>query len=117
MYTFKFSYTNDKEATVSFAHTFSNDRVTAKINLFKVDKETGKAVPQGDATLKGAVYGLYAREDIVHPDGQTGVLYPSGTQIATLTTDAEGNAEIADLYLGKYYVKELTPPVGYLADP
>ena len=28
-----------------------------------------------------------------------------------------GNAEIADLYLGKYYVKELTPPVGYLADP
>ena len=32
VYTFKFSYTNDKEATVSFAHTFSNDRVTAKIN-------------------------------------------------------------------------------------
>ena len=26
--------------------------------------------------------GLYAREDIVHPDGQTGVLYPAGTQIA-----------------------------------
>ncbi|NSY28741.1 hypothetical protein G5B12_17220, partial [Blautia sp. MSK.20.85] len=51
VYTFKFSYTNDKEATVLFAHTFSNDRVTAKINLFKVDKETGKAVPQGDATL------------------------------------------------------------------
>ena len=23
----------------------------------------------------------YAREDIVHPDGQTGVLYPAGTQI------------------------------------
>ena len=34
------------------------------------------------------------REDIVHPDGQTGVLYPAGTQIATLTTDTEGNAEI-----------------------
>ena len=34
-----------------------------------------------------------AREDIVHPDGQTGVLYPAGTQIATLTTDTEGNAE------------------------
>ena len=60
---------------------------------------------------------MYAVTDIVHPDGQTGVLYPAGTQIATLTTDTEGNAEIADLYLGKYYVKELTPPVGYLADP
>lgn len=116
VYSFTFQYTTDKEATVSFSHTFQNERVNAKIKLVKEDSETGKTA-QGDVTLEGAVYGLYAREDIVHPDGQTGVLYPAGTQIATLTTDAEGNAEIADLYLGKYYVKELTPPVGYLADP
>ena len=116
VYTFKFSYTNDKEATVSFAHTFSNDRVTAKINLFKVDKETGKAVPQGDATLKGAVYGLYAREDIVHPDGATGAIYKAGEQVASLTTDDKGQASVNGLYLGKYYVKEITSPTGYLAD-
>ena len=116
VYTFKFSYTNDKEATVSFAHTFSNDRVTAKINLYKVDKETGKAVPQGDATLKGAVYGLYAREDIVHPDGATGTIYEAGEQVASLTTDDKGQASVNGLYLGKYYVKEITPPTGYLAD-
>ena len=116
VYTFKFSYTNDKEATVSFAHTFSNDRVTAKINLFKVDKETGKAVPQGDATLKGAVYGLYAREDIVHPDGATGTIYKAGEQVASLTTDDKGQASVNGLYLGKYYIKEITPPTGYLAD-
>ena len=116
VYTFKFSYTNDKEATVSFAHTFSNDRVTAKINLFKVDKETGKAVPQGDATLKGAVYGLYAREDIVHPDGATGTIYKAGEQVASLTTDDKGQSSVNGLYLGKYYVKEITPPTGYLAD-
>ena len=116
VYSFTFQYTTDKEATVSFNHTFQNERVNAKIKLVKEDSETGKTA-QGDATLEGAVYGLYAREDIVHPDGQTGVLYPAGTQIATLTTDTEGNAEVADLYLGKYYVKELTPPVGYLADP
>ena len=116
VYTFKFSYTNDKEATVLFAHTFSNDRVTAKINLFKVDKETGKAVPQGDATLKGAVYGLYAREDIVHPDGATGTIYKAGEQVASLTTDDKGQSSVKGLYLGKYYVKEITPPTGYLAD-
>jgi len=116
VYTFKFSYTNDKEATVSFAHTFSNDRMTAKINLYKVDKETGKAVPQGDATLKGAVYGLYAREDIVHPDGATGTIYKAGEQVASLTTDDKGQASVNGLYLGKYYVKEITPPTGYLAD-
>lgn len=116
VYTFQFSYTNDKEATVSFAHTFSNDRVTAKINLYKVDKETGKAVPQGDATLKGAVYGLYAREDIVHPGGGTGTIYKAGEQVATLTTDDKGQSSVNGLYLGKYYVKEITPPTGYLAD-
>ena len=116
VYTFKFSYTNDKEATVSFAHTFSNDRVTAKINLFKVGKETGKAVSQGDATLKGAVYGLYAREDIVHPDGATGTIYKAGEQVASLTTDDKGQSSVNGLYLGKYYIKEITPPTGYLAD-
>ena len=34
-----------------------------------------KRQPQGDATLKGAVYVLYAREYIVYPDGATGTIY------------------------------------------
>ena len=59
--------------------------------------------------------GLFAREDDrASRDGKTGVLYKAGTQVATLTVDAKGNASVEDLYLGKYYVKELTPPVGYL---
>lgn len=97
------------------AQNVTDERVNATIHLVKQDKETG-AKPQGDATLEGAVYGLYAREDIVHPDGHTSVLYKAGAQVATLTTDANGKAEVKDLYLGKYYVKEITPPVGYLLD-
>ena len=116
VYTFAFSYTNDKEAKQTFKHTFKNERVTAKISLQKQDKETKKAVPQGDATLEKAVYGLYAREDIVHPDGATGVIYKAGEQVATLTTDKNGQASVDGLYLGNYYVKEITPPTGYLAD-
>ena len=116
VYTFAFSYTNDKEAKQTFKHTFKNERVTAKISLQKQDKETKKAVPQGDATLEKAVYGLYAREDIVHPDGDTGVIYKAGEQVATLTTDKNGQASVDGLYLGNYYVKEITPPTGYLAD-
>lgn len=116
IYTFAFSYTNDKEAKQTFKHTFKNKRVTAKISLQKQDKETKKAVPQGDATLEKAVYGLYAREDIVHPDGVTGVIYKAGEQVATLTTDENGQASVDGLYLGNYYVKEITPPTGYLAD-
>lgn len=116
VYTFTFSYTNDKEAKQTFKHTFKNKHVTAKISLQKQDKETKKAVPQGDATLEKAVYGLYAREDIVHPDGATGVIYKAGEQVATLTTDKNGQASVNGLYLGNYYVKEITPPTGYLAD-
>ena len=87
----------------------------ATIQLTKEDAETG-STPQGDATLEGAVYGLFAREDIVHPDGKTGILYEAGSQVATLKTNKEGKASIEDLYLGKYFIKEITPPVGYLLD-
>ena len=116
VYTFKFSYTSDSEPKVSFTHTFVNERVKAKISLEKRDAETKQAVAQGDATLEKAVYGLYARNDIVHPDGITGVIYKAGEQVATLTTDKNGQASVDGLYLGNYYVKEITPPTGYLAD-
>ena len=33
-----------------------------------------------------------------------------------MTTDANGDAEVNNLYLGNYYVKEITPPEGYLLD-
>ena len=116
IYSFNFNYLPETTAKATFTHTFANDRTTAKIHIYKVDKETGKAVPQGDATLEGAVYGLYARNDIVHPDGATGIIFHAGDIVATLTTDEGGNAEVKNLYLGNYYVKEITPSEGYLLD-
>ena len=114
-YTFNFKFTNDKEEKVSFSHTFTNKRVNATIDLVKEDSKTGNSA-QGDAVFEGAIYGLYAREDINHPDGRSGVLYKKDEQVATLTTDKEGKASVSNLYLGKYYLKEITPPVGYLLD-
>lgn len=114
-YTFTFKFTNDKEEKVSFSHTFTNKRVNATIDLVKEDSETGNSA-QGDAVFEGAIYGLYAREDINHPDGRSGVLYKKDEQVSTLTTDKEGKASVSNLYLGKYYLKEITPPVGYLLD-
>ena len=116
VYEFTFNYLSETTAKAAFSHTFVNDRTTAKIQIQKVDKETGKAVPQGDATLEGAVYGLYARENISHPDGATGVVFKKNDLVATLTTDAEGKCSVDNLYLGKYYVKEITPSEGYLLD-
>ena len=114
-YNFTFKFTNDKEEKVNFSHTFTNKRVNATIDLVKEDSETGNSA-QGDAVFEGAIYGLYAREDINHPDGRSGVLYKKDEQVATLTTDKEGKASVSNLYLGKYYLKEITPPVGYLLD-
>ena len=114
-YTFTFKFTNDKEEKVNFSHTFTNKRVNATIDLVKEDSETGNSA-QGDAVFEGAIYGLYAGEDINHPDGRSGVLYKKDEQVATLTTDKEGKASVSNLYLGKYYLKEITPPVGYLLD-
>ena len=114
-YTFTFKFTNDKEEKVNFSHTFTNKRVNATIDLVKKDSETGNSA-QGDAVFEGAIYGLYAREDINHPDGRSGVLYKKDEQVATLTTDKAGKASVSNLYLGKYYLKEITPPVGYLLD-
>ena len=114
-YTFTFKFTNDKEEKVNFSHTFTNKRVNATIDLVKEDSETGNSA-QGDVVFEGAIYGLYAREDINHPDGRSGVLYKKDEQVATLTTDKEGKASVSNLYLGKYYLKEITPPVGYLLD-
>lgn len=92
-----------------------NERTYAKIHLIKEDAQTG-ANPQGDATLEGAVYGLYARENIVHPDGTTGIVHKAGDLVSTLKVDQKGDAVVKDLYLGKYYVKEIQAPEGYLLD-
>ena len=46
---------------------------------------------QGDAVLEGAVYGLFAAEDLVHPDGKTGVVYRKNDLVAVASTDKNGD--------------------------
>lgn len=115
-YSFKFEYMDESKKTTNFTHTFMNARTTASISVIKVDKETGKTVPQGDASLEGAVYGLYANEDIKHPDGKTGTIYTKDTLVKKLTIDKDGKASVSSLYLGKYYLLEIKAPVGYVKD-
>ena len=52
-----------------------NDRTLGEISISKVDLDAAKYVENhGNAALDGAVYDLYAAEDITHPDGVTGVV-------------------------------------------
>ena len=77
-----------------------NDRTLGEISISKVDLDAVRYVggsaahgtalasgqAHGDAALDGAVYDLYAAEDITHPDGVTGVVDYSKI------VDADGNS-------------------------
>ena len=91
------------------------DSVRGQITLTKTDSDTGSTA-QGNASLEGAVYGLYAAEDIKHPDGHTGVLYEEGELVASQETDEDGSLVFENLYLGSYYIQEITPSEGYNLD-
>ena len=62
--------------------------------------------------LEGAVYEITAAEDIITPDGT--LRYAAGEVVDTVTTDETGLAESKPLYLGKYEVREITAPTGYV---
>ena len=75
------------------------------LGIIKKDIETGK-------TIKGAVIGLYTKEDIKGNDGN--ILIAKNTLIEKSTTDEQGKAKYTvDLPLGKYYIKEIEAPTGY----
>lgn len=65
----------DSYTTTATDGVMKNDRTLGEISISKVDLDAAKYVENhGNATLDGAVYDLYAAEDITHPDGVTGVV-------------------------------------------
>ena len=76
----------DSYTTTATDGVMKNDRTLGEISISKVDLDAGKYVANhGNAALDGAVYDLYAAEDITHPDGVTGVVDYSKI------VDADGN--------------------------
>ena len=76
----------DSYTTTATDGVMKNDRTLGEISISKVDLDAAKYVENhGNATLDGAVYDLYATEDITHPDGVTGVVDYSKI------VDADGN--------------------------
>ena len=76
----------DSYTTTATDGVMKNDRTLGEISISKVDLDAAKYVENhGNAALVGAVYDLYAAEDITHPDGVTGVVDYSKI------VDADGN--------------------------
>ena len=78
-----------------------------------VEKNKGVYTPKYSiSNLKGAIFEIYASEDITTLDGT--VRYDQGSLVDTITTDDDGVAKSKELYLGKYTVIEKTAPNGYV---
>ena len=119
--------------------TMQNDRTLGSITLSKADLDAARylaAGSNGASTLEGAVYDLYAAEDIHHPDGVSGIIdYSKITDVSgnpiwhttVLTNGAwksdylpvlkkdnlvasaaikDGKLAFSNLYLGRYYLVE-----------
>ena len=92
------SYSNYK---LAYKPVLKDKYKKVKLTAVKIDEETGKTA-QGDATLEGAVYGVYS-------DAACTKL------IKSYKTDKNYQFETDYMRCGKtYYLKEVTPPRGYL---
>ena len=88
--------------------------ITKTSEIFSsVEENNGVYTPKYSVgNLKGAVFEIYAAEDITTLDGT--VRYDQGSLVDTITTDDDGVAKSKELYLGKYTVIEKTAPNGYV---
>ena len=85
----------NETATVSFSNVLKKWKAT----ITKVDAETGAA--QGDASLAGAVYGVYHGSDLIDQ----------------YTTNASGQFTTKEYVCGdNWYIQEISPSSGYLLD-
>ena len=100
------SYIDQNTKVVFAGMDVTNERQKVQITVTKTDSETKKE-------LEGAVFGLFAKEDIVNKDGK--VIVKADTQIERGVTGKDGKVTFtSDLPLGQYYVKEIEAPKGYV---
>ncbi len=102
--------------SLRLTYSFTNTAKYGKVTVIKTEgASTGYDVD--GATLKGAVYGVYANQTIYDTDNKT-VLYKKDALIAKITTDSNGKATSKTILpVGyKYYVKEIEASEGYSLD-
>ena len=96
--------------------SIQNNIIRGGVKLQKRDYETTFGIPQGSATLGGAVFEIINVS--ANPVLVEGTLYNPGQVVKTVTTGLDGSVTIAANVLpyGSYRVNELTAPNGYLQE-
>ena len=103
-----FTYVDDKTPVIKESLTFSDDRQKLDMSVTKLDAED-------NTPIAGAVFGLYADEDIKNADGR--VIIEKGTLLEKATSDENGKiAFVKDYPFAKYVARELVKPAGYVTN-
>ena len=104
--TVTFTYKDQDTPVIEQEAVFQNDRQKVEVSVVKKDAET-------QATVEGAVFGLYAQEDIL-AHGE--VIVKADTLISKALSDENGKAVFMnDLPFGRYYIREEAAPDGYVS--
>ena len=103
-----FIYVDDKTPVIKESLTFSDDRQKLDMSVTKLDAED-------NTPIAGAVFGLYADEDIKNVAGK--VIIEKGTLLEKATSDENGKiAFVKDYPFAKYVARELVKPAGYVTN-
>ena len=111
---FEFTPLSQDKTSTSFSYSFTDAPNKGSADIYKLDSTTG--APVKGTTFNGAVYGLYAKEAILAPDGSGTVKYAADAKITEVKLDGNSYAKVDNLYFGKYYWQEITAPTGYVID-
>lgn len=107
----------DKNTTLNndniYQIEFPNERVKGKIIINKLGEKQNSNYTYTKIPLENVKYGLYANDNIYHNEE---IIYKKNELITKVTTDINGQAILENLFLGKYYLKELTSSNDNLID-
>lgn len=100
------SYQDENTAVVFESTEYENKRQTVALDMIKADSETNEP-------LEGAVYGIYATQNVTKNDGT--VLVKKGELVETVTSNEKGKLVFnVDLPINfTFEIKEIKSPKGY----
>ena len=106
----------DSEYGIIFDTEFENQPVKGEIQIKKTG-EVAELTEEGfifkTDNLEGVKFGLYALDDIIWNNK---LIYEKDSLVEEKLTDKDGNIVFDNLYLGKYYVKEIETLDNYVLD-
>ena len=110
-------FTEDEEYGVLFETKFDNKEVKGKITIKKIGETyiiKDNKIEYTTKNLSDITFGLYASEDIYSANEV--LKYKKDELIGTYKTNKDGNIVVENLYLGKYYVKEIETDDDHVLD-